>query len=148
MSDDLGIEVTRDMDATVDRLWAAWRDPERMARFWGPAGFTSTVRELSVQDGGRLDVVMHGPDGTDYENVYVFDHVDEPRQLVYTNTGSEEFGLAPFQSVVDFEPIGNRTRVKLAARYASEEEWRKHVEDFHAIEGAEQLLERLEREAR
>ena len=91
---------------------------------------------------------MHGPDGTDYPNLYVFDDVQELKRLVYTNTGSEQFGLAPFQSVFDMEDMGNRTRVTLKARFSSEEERERHVEQFHAIEGARQLLERLEEQAR
>jgi hypothetical protein len=91
---------------------------------------------------------MRGPDGTDYPNLYVFDHVQELKQLIYTNVGSEQFGLAPFQSVVDMEGIGNKTRVALKARFSSEEDKRRHVEDFHAIEGSRQLLERLEEQAR
>ena len=90
---------------------------------------------------------MHGPDGTDYPNVYVFDRVEQHRQLVYTNQGSKQFGLAPFQSVVDMEAVGNRTRVVLTARFASEEDKRKHVEEFHAIEGSRQLLARLEEQS-
>jgi uncharacterized protein YndB with AHSA1/START domain len=132
----------------VDRVWAAWNDPETIARWWGPAGFRSTVQELDVREGGRFRVIMHGPDGMDYPNVYVFDRVEEHRRLVYTNQGSEQFGLAPFQSVVDMEAIGNRTRIVLTARFSSEEDKRKHVEEFHAIEGSRQLLERLEEQAK
>ena len=46
------------------------------------------------------------------------------------------------------ELIGGRIRVVLTARFASEEDKRKHVEDFHAIEGSQQLLERPESQAR
>jgi uncharacterized protein YndB with AHSA1/START domain len=140
--------TTRDVDAPVERVWAAWNDPETIAKWWGPAGFRSTVEELDFREGGRFRVIMHGPDGTDYPNVYVFDRVEAHRQLVYTNQGSKQFDLAPFQSVVDMEPIGNRTRIVLTARFSSAEDKRKHVEDFHAIEGSRQLLERLEEQAR
>ena len=148
MDDSYTLITTRDIDAPVERVWAAWNDPQKIARWWGPAGFRSTVEALDVREGGRFEVIMHGPDGTDYPNVYVFDRVEQHKQLVYTNQGSEQFGLAPFQSVVDLEAVGNRTRVVLTARFASEEDKRKHVEEFHAIEGSRQLLERLEEQAR
>lgn len=148
MDDSYTLVTTREIDAPVGRVWDAWHDPEKIARWWGPEGFRSTVTELDVRDGGRFEVVMHGPDGTDYPNLYVFDRVEEYRRLVYTNTGSEAFGLAPFQSVFDMEGTGDRTRVVLTARFVSEEDKRRHVEDFHAIEGAKQLLERLEAQAR
>lgn len=43
--------------------------------------------------------------------------------------------------------IARRTRVTLTAEYGSMADYRKHVDDFHAIEGADQLLERLEQAA-
>jgi uncharacterized protein YndB with AHSA1/START domain len=148
MDDLFTLVTTREMNASVDQVWAAWHDPEKIAKWWGPAGFQSTVKELDVRPGGHFKVVMHGPDGTDYPNLYVFDDVKEKQQLVYTNTGSEQFKLAPFQSVFDLETVGNKTRVILKARFISEEDKRKHVEDFHAIEGSQQLLQRLEEQAR
>lgn len=148
MDDSYTLITTREMDAQLSRVWDAWNDPDLIAKWWGPAGFHSTVKELDVREGGRFEVIMHGPDGTDYPNVYVFDRVEELKQLVYTNLGSEQFGLAPFQSVVDLEAVGNKTRVVLKARFASAEDKRKHVEEFNAIEGSRQLLERLEEQAK
>ena len=148
MDDTYTLTVTKEIDAPVERVWAAWHDPEKISKWWGPAGFRSTVKELDIRAGGHFEIIMHGPDGTNYPNLYVFDSVQEHKQLVYTNTGSKEFGLAPFQSVFDLESIGNKTRVVFKARFISAEDKRKHVEEFHAIEGAQQLLERLEEQAK
>ena len=148
MDDTHTLVTTKEIDAPVVDVWNAWRDPEKIANWWGPAGFRSTVEELDVRIGGRFKVIMHGPDGTDYPNLYVFDHVEEHRQLIYTSAGSEEFGLAPYQSVFDLTSLGSRTRVVLEARFISEEDKRKHVEDFGAIEGSRQLLQRLEEQAK
>ncbi|HTP25147.1 MAG TPA: SRPBCC domain-containing protein [Anaeromyxobacteraceae bacterium] len=147
MDDSYTLIATRIIDAPTSKVWDAWIAPEKIAKWWGPAGFRSTVKELDVREGGRFHVIMHGPDGTDYPNLYVFDRVEDLKQLVYTNVGSKQFGLAPFQTVVDMEGIGNKTRVVLKARFGSEEDKRKHVEEFHAIEGAQQLLQRLEEQA-
>lgn len=148
MNDEFKLVTTRVIDAPVDRVWAAWRDPVKIARWWGPAGFHSTVRALDFREGGRLEIVMHGPDGTDYRNTYIFDEIADGRQLVFTNVGSEEFGLAAFQSVFVTESMDGRTRVTLTAYYASAEDERKHIEDFQARQGSEQLLQRLEEQAR
>lgn len=88
--------ATREVDAPLDAVWDVWHDPGKIARWWEPAGFRSTVRELDVRPGGRFDVVMFGPDGTDYPNLYIFDGIVEGKQLVYTNVGSERFGLGRF----------------------------------------------------
>lgn len=81
-------------------------------------------------------------------NLYLFDHVQEHKQLIYTNVGSEQSGIAPFQSVVDLSSVGSKTRVTLTARFTTAEDKRKHVAEFHAIEGTRQLLERLEEQSR
>lgn len=148
MEDSRTLVTTREINAPVTRVWDAWRDPEKIAKWWGPAGFHSTVRELDLREGGRFDVVMHGPDGTDYPNLYLFDRVDEGKLLIYTNVGSEQFGLAAFQSVFVTESTGDRTRVTLTARFASEQDKRKHVEEFQAVRGSEELLQRLEEQSR
>ena len=43
-----------------------------------------------------------------------------------------------------FETVGEKTKVTMRAIYASPEEYEKHVNNFHAKRGAEQMLERLE----
>jgi len=148
MDDSHTLITTREIDASVVKVWAAWHDPNKIAKWWGPEGFRSTVKELDIRAGGRFEVIMHGPDGTDYENLYIFDHVEEHKQLIYTSAGSKQFGLAPYQSVFDLEPIGSKTRVVLKARFISADDKRKHVEEFHAIEGSRQLLQRLEEQAK
>ncbi|NYI57380.1 SRPBCC domain-containing protein [Cellulomonas soli] len=144
------LELTRVMAAPAAAIWAAWLDPSAVAAWWGPDGFTSTVRLLELRDGGRFEVVMHSPDGTDYENLYLFDEVRPTRGLTYVHQGSEEWGLGPSRTVVlldEDEALPRRTRVTMRTSYASDEDRRRHLEDFHAADGARQLLERLERVA-
>jgi hypothetical protein len=50
--------------------------------------------------------------------------------------------------VFDLESAGNKTKVVLKARFISEENKRKRVEEFHAIEGSRQLIQRLEEQAK
>lgn len=145
------LELTRVMAASAQAIWSAWTEPASIAQWWGPAEFTSTVRELDVADDGRFDVVMHGPDGTDFANVYVFEDVEPGRRVTYVHQGSEEWGLAPSRSVmlIDVEDEdAPTTRVTLRSYYASDEDRRRHLEDFQAADGARQLLERLETAAR
>jgi len=135
------------MLASPEQIWSAWTDPAAIARWWGPDGFTSTVRELDVRDGGRFDVVMHGPDGSDFANVYVFERIVVAERVVYVHQGSAVHGLAPSRSVMEIDrgdAEAPRTRVTLRASYASDADRRRHLEDFQAVAGARQLLERLD----
>jgi uncharacterized protein YndB with AHSA1/START domain len=143
MNDTYTLVTTTETNATPEQIWNAWNDPTKIAKWWGPAGFISTIEELDVRAGGIFRVVMHGPDGVNYPNVYVFDRADRPHQLIYTNQGSKQFNLAPFQSVMDLDATGDMTKITLTMRFASEQEKRKHVQQFHAEAGSRELLERL-----
>jgi uncharacterized protein YndB with AHSA1/START domain len=142
------LEVSRLLAASPGQIWSAWVDQAAIAHWWGPEGFTSTVRELDVRDGGRFEVVMHGPDGAEYENVYLFEKVEAGRRIAYVHQGSEEHGLTSSRSIMEIEEVdagAPRTRVTLRSFYSSEADRRRHLEDFQAAAGARQLLERLER---
>lgn len=90
----------REIAATPAQLFAAIADPERLSRWWGPAGFTNTFESFDFSAGGRWLLTMHGPDGTDYPNEYRFAEIDAPRRVVIEHVSvSHHFlltiGLAP-----------------------------------------------------
>src|SRR5436190_19477576 len=60
--------LTRLLNAPIELVWEVWTNPEHIAQWWGPNGFTNTITKMDVQPGGEWDLVMHGPDGTDYKN--------------------------------------------------------------------------------
>lgn len=54
--------------AKPSEVFAAMSDPTRVARWWGPAGFTNTIHKFEFTPGGSWLLTMHGPDGTSYPN--------------------------------------------------------------------------------
>ncbi len=54
--------------ATPEQVFAALCTPERVARWWGPAGFTNTIHRFDFVPGGQWLLTMHGPDGKDHAN--------------------------------------------------------------------------------
>lgn len=86
------IVVTRTLPAPRQEVWAAWTDPQRFAAWWGPNGFTTTVRRLDVRPGGTYHYCMHGPDGTDYWGTGAYLQVDPPRRLLMTDDFSDAEG--------------------------------------------------------
>lgn len=65
--------TSRHFDAQPDRVLAAFSDPLRLARWWGPDGFTNTFHRFSFQPGEEWIHDMHGPDGTIYPNRSIFE---------------------------------------------------------------------------
>ncbi|XGV96610.1 MAG: SRPBCC domain-containing protein [Leptolyngbya sp. BL-A-14] len=86
-------KTSREIPATVEHVFAAISDPERLARWWGPDGFTNTFNVCEFKNAGHWSYVMHGPDGKNYLNESVFrdiepyeriviQHVSQPRYLL------------------------------------------------------------------
>jgi uncharacterized protein YndB with AHSA1/START domain len=55
------VVVTRVFDAPIDRVWDAWRDPDRVKVWWGPIGFTCPLAEMDFREGGTSLVCMRAP---------------------------------------------------------------------------------------
>lgn len=137
------IVVTRVFDAPRALVFRAWTEPEHVARWWGPDGFTATVREMDVRPGGVWRFVLHGPDGMDYPNRIVYDEVAPPERLVYTHGVDEPDAPGRFHVTVTFAEQGAQTRVTMRMRFASAAERERAVRERRAVEGANQTLARL-----
>jgi hypothetical protein len=53
----------RVLDAPPDRVFRAWTDPEGLARWWGPKGFTNPLCEVDARPGGAIRIHMRSPGG-------------------------------------------------------------------------------------
>lgn len=60
--------TSRELQAAPGAVFDAIRDPTRLARWWGPKGFTNTFETFTFEPGGAWVFTMHGPDGKDYPN--------------------------------------------------------------------------------
>lgn len=85
--------TSREIPATVDRVFSAFSDPERLSRWWGPAGFTNTFSVCEFKNGGRWSLVMHGPDGRSYPNENVFAEIDSPKKIVVQHISEPKYRL-------------------------------------------------------
>src|SRR5215510_9615675 len=84
------IKITRVYDAPVEAVWDAWTDPEQVAQWWGPRGFTLTTHSKDLRPGRRCTHTMHGPDGTDYPNKTLYFEVEEHKKLVYDHGATDD----------------------------------------------------------
>lgn len=84
------IRITRIYDASVKAVWDAWTEPDQVAKWWGPRGFTLTTHSKDLRPGGTWDYTMHGPDGTDYPNLTTYHEVKPHALLIYDHGGSKD----------------------------------------------------------
>jgi uncharacterized protein YndB with AHSA1/START domain len=139
---DREIIITRVFDAPRELVFDAWTDAEHVTHWWGPRGFSTTTHEMDLRPGGVWRFLMHGPDGTDYDNKVTFVEVVKPERLVYNHGPDHEGGAPPFEVTVTFQEEGRKTRLTLRLLFGSAEERDRAVE-FGAVEGGNQTLERL-----
>ena len=59
-------------------MFRAWTEPELLARWWGPKGFTNTFHQFDLRPGGTWKFTMHGPEKGNYQNECVFFKIEEP----------------------------------------------------------------------
>jgi uncharacterized protein YndB with AHSA1/START domain len=76
--------ITRIFDAPRDLVWKAWTEPERMVRWFGPRGFTSTVLKTDFRTGGAYHFHMRSPEGNDHWLQGIYHEIVEPERLVST----------------------------------------------------------------
>jgi uncharacterized protein YndB with AHSA1/START domain len=99
---------------------------------------------MRVAAGGTWRFTMHGPDGTDYPNRIDFTEVVPGERLVYEHGDDAPDSPPHFHVVVTFTDDGDGTLLAMRAKFASVEARRHAAENFGAIEGGRQTLERLD----
>jgi uncharacterized protein YndB with AHSA1/START domain len=82
-----------EIPANVEQVFAAISDPQRLSRWWGPAGFTNTFNVCEFKNGGRWSFVMHGPDGKNYPNENIFAVIESPSKVVVQHASEPKYCL-------------------------------------------------------
>lgn len=141
--DPRAIVGVRVFDAPRELVFAAWTDPEHLAQWWGPNGFTTTTHAFDFRAGGVWRFVMHGPDGRDYQNRVTFDEIVSPERIVYHHGGGDDVEPVQFRTTVTFEDLGGKTRLTLRGVFPSAEERARVIREYGADKGMEQTLARL-----
>jgi uncharacterized protein YndB with AHSA1/START domain len=131
-------KTSRKISATVEQVFAAFQ-PERLARWWGPAGFSNTFSICEFKNGGRWSFTMHGPDGRNYPNANVFAEIEAPMKVVIQHTSEPKYRLT-----ITLEPSAEGTVVFWAQVFESSEVARR-IEHI-VVPANEQNLERLSAE--
>ncbi|RBP36139.1 uncharacterized protein YndB with AHSA1/START domain [Roseimicrobium gellanilyticum] len=133
---------SRFFKAPRELVFEAWTKPEHVAHWYGPNGFTLTIHEMDVRPGGMWRYIMHGPDGTDYDNRVVYEEISHPERLVYLHGHDRDNDPEAFHVTVTFEEEDGGTRLTMRLVMATAEQREASVK-FGAVEGGNQTLSRL-----
>lgn len=122
--------------ASPSEVFAALSNPDRVARWWGPAGFTNSIHLFEFHPGGKWLLTMHGPDGKDYPNESRFTRIEADRLCEI-----EHFGGHHFLLTLELRAKAGGTEVKWRQTFDTVEEYQALAE-FVAVAN-EENLERL-----
>jgi uncharacterized protein YndB with AHSA1/START domain len=122
--------VRRRINATREKLFAAWTEPALLMRWWGPQGVACPAAEIDLRVGGSYRIANQFPDGKVIWIVGIFEVIEPPHRLTYTWKLESQDG--PVERVtVSFEAHGAATEVVVtheripdeAARTSHERGW-------------------------
>jgi uncharacterized protein YndB with AHSA1/START domain len=81
---ELALTVSRRIAAPPERVFAAWLDPQALARFMLPTDDATVPRAVTdPRPGGRFEVIMR-TGGRDLPHTGTYLEIDPPRRLVFT----------------------------------------------------------------
>ena len=130
--------LTKLLHAPVEKIWDVWSNPDHIKHWWGPNGFTNTIIKIDLHPGGEWLLVMHGPDGTDYDNRSVFTEVAINKKIAYEHLSGHHF-----IATIEFEAQENNTLIHWEMLFPTKEEYYQFVEVYKVGESLQQNIDRL-----
>ncbi|GLY77857.1 SRPBCC family protein [Actinoallomurus iriomotensis] len=139
---DREIVISRAIDAPRELVFEAFTEVRHLSRWWGPEGFSTTTRAFEFRVGGVWDFVMHGPDGTDYQEWISWTEITPPERIALLH-GESRTDPNAFESVLTFASEGAATRIEMRTVFPTKELRDEAAENYHAIEAGRQTLSSL-----
>lgn len=110
--DSNSLEITRVVNAPIERVWQAWTDPKELTQWYAPKNMSTPVAEVDLRVGGEYRITMSGETG-EHTTVGTFSVVEKPTKLVFS-WGWGEGSETPTTVTVELTDIGEgKTSVTL-----------------------------------
>ena len=142
------LKIIRIYDAPVKMVWEAWTDNDKVAKWWGPRGFSITTHAKDLRVGGFWKYTMHGPDGTNWENRTIYHEVEKYSRLVYDHGGNEDRPPL-FRVTVNFKEVKGKTHMDMTMAFDTAEtakQSKKFIKEAGGNGTWDRLAEFLEKE--
>jgi uncharacterized protein YndB with AHSA1/START domain len=135
------LTLKRRFKAPPAKVFAAWTDPEKIRRWFGPGAMTCTLAEFDLRVGGHYTMAATSPDGQKHQVLGVVREVVPNQKLVYTwawHTMPERESLV----TVEFKPDGDGTMLTLTHEQFVDEDARdRHEQGWNgALDKMDKLL--------
>lgn len=133
--------LERYVDVPVDKVWAAWTEPELLVQWFTPAPWSTASVDIDLRPGGKFNSVMRSPEGQLFPNSGCLLEIIPNRKLVFTSCMTEGFRPAKvtitpghecaellMTAAVIMEPKGTGTRYVAWALHPDSESQKRHAD--------------------
>ncbi len=108
------IQVRRTFAAPREKVFRAWTEPEKLKKWWAPAGYFTPSAEIDLRVGGKYRVGMQFPGEDAFYVSGIYREVKPPEKLMFTwRWEKPEMDLGESLVTIEFHERGNITEVIL-----------------------------------
>ncbi|RYU93302.1 SRPBCC domain-containing protein [Emticicia agri] len=133
------IVTTHIIPVSKELLFEAYTNPEILAQWWGPKGFTNTFHSFDLRPDGLWSFTMYGPDSKAYKNKIIFKEIVSFEKIVFHHdSGPDYWGVVTFTAT----DTPNHTQLTYAMTISASHVYQK-LKDF-IIGANEENFDRLE----
>jgi len=140
--------AVRALNASVEKVWNAFKDPDMLCQFWAPAPYICKIDAMDFKEGGYWIYNMIGPEGDvhrgrmDYLKIIEFESIEAEDYFIDENDQKSP-DIPPMQLTLTFTKDGDSTKVTSITTFASAEAM-KEMAEMGAAEGWELAMNQLE----
>jgi len=143
------IILSRIYDAPRALVFSMFNDPERIAKWWGPTTWPVRVSRMDFRPGGTWLYCMEGPEGQQAWGKAVYEAIDEPNRIVFTDyfsdaEGNKAEGFPQADVIISFEEAGGKTLLRSKTVYPTANDLQQ-VLDMGMEEGVKDTWDQLDR---
>ena len=142
---DREIVLVRVLAASRDAVFAAWTDADAFCDWFGPEGFSCTVREMDPRPGGRARFDMVAPDGTVYTNRFDYLEVVPGERLVLDHGSDVDDDPDRFRVTITLDEQADGKTILTLRQLHPTAERRSAAIGFGAVELGLQTMAKLAR---
>jgi len=127
------IIMERIFDAPRELVFKVFTEPDHVARWWAPFGFTIPVCTIDLRPGGLWHYCMRSPEGDEHWVRSVYQEIVEPERVAYTSVFADEKaspveGLPAQLGIVTFTELDGKTKFRSILRFTSAAELQSTID--------------------
>jgi uncharacterized protein YndB with AHSA1/START domain len=146
--------MERVFNAPLQKVWQAWTDAETLAKWWGPRGWETTVKEFDFKLGGHWLYGMKCVDknqgeyfGQESWGRATYLEINEPNSFVYKDEFANSDGtvnpdMPVMTTTMEFTEEDGKTRVRSTGVFDTEEGYNQVIA-MGVEQGAAETWDRL-----